>query len=213
MSKYAIAVPVRLGVASGLAMMAALIFPSLASAASTLDQSQTQYMYGSGITFGHDTTWEAQTFTAGRSGILYQVDLNLRTPFGGYGQDVIVQIRSVDPTGAPSNVILASATVPAASITANPEWVSVPLTPGARSLAGARYAIVVGTAPPGPFHCVCYVWGDAFSDVYPKGDGYASSDAGLTWPSHSVNDAAFRTYVAQLSDVTNVTVGGRLQAV
>src|SRR5919204_930284 len=193
MSRYAKPATMRFGIALSLAVMAALIFPSLASAASTLDQSQTQYRDG-GVTFGHDTTWEAQTFTAGRTGILYQVDLNLFVPFGGYGQDVIVQIRSVDPTGAPSNVILASATVPAASIPGNQGWVSVPLTPGARSLAGARYAIVVGTAPPGPFHCVCYVWSDASSDVYPKGDRYPSSDAGLTWPYHSVNDAAFRTY-------------------
>lgn len=106
-------------IAAGLA----LVSPTVA-AAGTLDQSQTNF--DSALSIGDDggaggPRVAAQTFTAGLSGNLDQVDLHLRRaspPMGescSGGSGVTVEVRTVSG-GVPSSTILANASVPASSI-------------------------------------------------------------------------------------------------
>jgi hypothetical protein len=143
-----------------------------------------------------------QTFTAGRTGNLDQIDVvflkdPLRTsPF-------TVEIRTVGG-GIPTETVLASTTVPAASVgaadlTGGPggnatpvddpaRWVSVPIGPVAVA-AGTQYAFVVldeGLA--------CRT-GRLDDDLYPGGD-WISSNFGGPFEAKPNADVAFRTYVS-----------------
>ena len=103
-----------------------------ASAAGTLDQKQETIDNYDGADNEHPL---AQTFTAGLTGNLDQIDLNWVG--GNTGPAVSIEIR---PTadGKPTNVVLASPSVPAASVpNAAPAWVSIPIPPVAVT-AGTR---------------------------------------------------------------------------
>ncbi len=172
-----------------------------ASEAGTLDQSQTSYSYA--LATVHASSEASQTFTAGTTGYLDQVDLFVQaqgTPPG----NLTVRIETV-VGGAPSGVVLASATVPAESVPSSgvPGWVSVPLRPRAAISAGTQYAIVL-SAPttdcprpdgrPGPSRCY-YGWGAGDGDPYPAGQALNSRDGGASWSVQGDLDQTFRTIV------------------
>jgi hypothetical protein len=183
--------------------------PGAAHATGTLDQSQTRI---DGFETVAAEQWIAQTFTAGRTGTLDQVDVAISKQ--GSPGPLFVQIRTVQPDGTPGALSLANATVPEASAS-NSEFtfVAVPLTPGTASVAGTHYAIVLGnlaTPPAGEPKKNFYRWGAACGAVfvppfpfctgvgtpYPGGRVLSSKDLGTTW--EFLNPAfamAFKTYV------------------
>jgi hypothetical protein len=174
--------------------------PVPASATGTLDQSQTATSQAAVSAGG--TSWVAQTFTAGITGGLDQVDLFLFRV--GSPGDLTVQIQDVSE-GVPSGSILASATVSEASVMqatggANPPftWVSVPLSPPAPVTAGTQYAIVL-SAPNAPAGINFYGWSFVSFDPYAAGELMLSRTSGSTWGDFADifegTDTAFKTYV------------------
>jgi hypothetical protein len=189
-----------------------LAAPGAAHATGTLDQSQTRIDGIDGIPV-YSQQWVAQTFTAGLTGTLDQVDVAIaRQESPG---PLIVQIRTVLPDGTPGG-LLATAMVPEASAPVWPTFtfVAVPLAPGTVSVAGTHYAIVLGNLSPPPGlggQVVNYRWGDACGAVfvppsctgavgspYPGGSVLTSKDLGTTWEKFGPTFAmAFKTYVTQ----------------
>jgi len=143
----------------------------------TLDQQQTDtsgaLFFGAGVV----NTSVAQTFTAGLSGVLDQVDLHLSAT-----ETATVAIRAVDSTGAPGSTVLASTSI--AAVTAA-TWVEATFSSPATVVAGTKYAIVVSSAGN-------VIWHAGSSEVYPAGDAYFSVTG--TWYGAEA-DAALKTYV------------------
>jgi hypothetical protein len=165
--------------------------------AQTLDQSQTNGDGGSFFIFGDQAG--AQTFTAGVTDTLDQVDLLVFRDASTTGA-LQVEIWATSgglPTGPP----LSSASVPAASVPVSPPgWVSVPLS-GPPLLAGTQYAIVVyaPTSANGSFY-----WTNSSGNVVPPGpiDLYPAGElffrpfgTGTFGGPFPPADFAFRTFV------------------
>jgi hypothetical protein len=185
---------------SALVALGSLLIVPSASATGTLDQSQT-------TTSGLEVTvaaseWVAQTFTAGITGNLDQVDLFLFRD--GSPGDLTVQIQGVSG-GVPSGSVLASTTVAQANVSDSFTfaWVSVPLSPPAPVTAGTQYAIVL-SAPSGSVFPVgnIYAWNYVFGNPYSGGRVVISSTSGSSWGDFAFvfddADTAFKTYVTPL---------------
>src|SRR5437588_3771144 len=109
-------------------------FAGAAWATGTLDQSQT--IFDAGFEGLSTPSFRlAQTFTAGLTGSLDQVDLLIAR--NGSPGDLTVEIRSASG-GVPSTTVLASAIVSESSVTPGGirVWVSVPFNIPAGSIAG-----------------------------------------------------------------------------
>ena len=160
-----------------------------ASAAATLDQSQTDTS-SLGLLV-RSVFPKAQTFTARRSGPLPQVDLALQSESESIPQmPVTVQIRDTSD-GAPSSTVLATTIVPASDLKPSPDfgWVSAHFADPATVQAGTQYAIVAFTSDGGAW------WlGIASTNAYPDGEAFATFDRGGTWHGQPL-DLAFKTYV------------------
>jgi hypothetical protein len=173
-----------------------------ASATGTLDQSQTNADAGVEGIPSVSGGRLAQTFTAGITGSLDQVDLLLAR--NGSPGDLTVQILSVSG-GVPSSTVLAAATVLESSVTPEgvPVWVSVPFAIPAASSAGTQYAIVISASS--ICGSDCYQWGTALSDPYAGGEALDSADSGSTWFSPGAGlDRAFKTYVTSPPSPTSI---------
>lgn len=170
------------------------VLPGVASAG-TLDQQQTAsenfYVIDSGSSL-------AQTFTAGISGSLDRVDLLLsETPSSGL-PPVKVDIRDVGSVG-PAPTVLASASIPAASIPQTFTFVPATFASPAAVAAGRRYAIVAYSGTEGSY----YKWGaEVSADLYPGGAVFSDTTNFPPGPSTLWNlvnggksDLAFKTYV------------------
>jgi hypothetical protein len=135
----------------------------------------------------------AQTFTAGISGGLDQVDLNLVTPVATPTAYLSVELRDVSG-GAPGGMILASQSVPVSRVSGVAAFVSVTFAPPAPVVAGSHYAIVAYTATPG-----ANAWGWTFSsavDPYPGGGIFSTTNSPPSGPwTPAIRDFAFKTYV------------------
>src|SRR5919109_876106 len=140
------------------------------AAAGTLDQQQTSFT-SSDIIAGPEPSPDfarsaAQTFTAGLSGQLDQVDLPLAKSIQTDGP-LTVEIRDV-VGGAPGTAVLASAAVPAASVplggTQQAVFVAAPFDSPADVAAGSQYAIGAYTGGDD-----VYNWGRAAADAHPGG--------------------------------------------
>jgi hypothetical protein len=184
------------------AVIAATVAASLAtavpaSAAGSLDQSQNNASAGTECLCEPFFSL-GQTFTAGITGNLDQVDLLLYR--AGSPGNLTVQIRTVSG-GVPSNTILSTATVAESSVpVGDPGWVSVPFSVPAISTAGTQYAIVL-SAPGVSSASPLYGWGTALGNPYAGGDAVTSVDSGANWfpligPDNTSLDRAFKTYVA-----------------
>lgn len=180
----------KIGLASGAAL--ALIFGVASSAsAGTLDQQQTDFSVGTGTIDSGETP--AQTFTAGLSGGIDQVDLHLESH--GPTTPVTVEIRDTSG-GAPGATVLAAQSVPASSIPTAGSWVTVNFATPAPVTAGSQYAVLAYSSPVTMIQH--YDWGYG-------GDSYAggrftytlSSPPTGPWTTGSTADLAFKTYVAQ----------------
>jgi Ca2+-binding RTX toxin-like protein len=174
----------------GLAVNAAL------AAAGTLDQSQTSAVAGFGV---GPSQHVGQTFTPGLSGSLDQADLYLGRTCTSPTGNLRVQIRTVSG-GTPTNDVLATASVPAASVpvgtnSQNYGWVEVPFAAAATVSAGTLYAIVASTGGTCPSIAYTYWWGLQIQNPYGGGTDVYSLDGGASWTISGVYDNAFKTYV------------------
>lgn len=178
------------GVLAAAVLMLGLV-PGLAHAG-TLDQQQTSNSSGAYNIFSGSAN--AQTFTAGITGALDQVDLHLFQN-GAVNAQLSVQIRDA-PGGLVGDTVLASSGI-GPGIGASPgAFMPIVFTAPAPIVAGVRYAIVVYTTTGGGSS---YSWGHSNSGPYASGQAF---QGGGTHPptggSFSViagTDFAFRTYV------------------
>lgn len=178
-----------------------LLTPVSASAAGTLDQSQTTQTPAGAAGWVTTSTWNAQTFTAGSSGRLDQIDLLLQR--SGFPGTLSVEIRTT-LDGTPTNTVLATATVPEAGVSCcSFDWISVPLATPAPSTIGTQYAIVLSAPTAGGCdssgNCDGFYWGAALTNPYPGGTQVFSNDGGANWFPVFLTpdlDFAFKTYVS-----------------
>jgi hypothetical protein len=140
--------------------------------------------------------WWAQSFDAGATGALDQVDLLLWK--SATTAPLNVEIRTLSG-GVPSQTVLASASVLPADVPTGigaQNWVSVPLTPSAPSVAGAQYAIVLSTTDPNrPYRWVASTPPAA---TYADGFGFRSITGGASWTAFTEIDHGFKSYVTVL---------------
>jgi len=177
------------------AVCSAVVVAGLTGASSawagTLDQQQTSFP-GDGGLFSDESP--AQTFTAGITGGLDQVDLVLAT-FGTPPASVTVEIRNA-PAGAPGTTVLATASLPTSAIGTTKEFIPVTFATPAPVVAGTQYAIVAYSPGTGGN---AVGWGlEGLSNLYPAGATFLSAEfpPGGTWEAGGAEtDFAFKTYV------------------
>ena len=172
-------------------------------------QNTTTTTTGSGFAFGVTTNWwQSQTFTAGVTGKVTRVDLELfcansGLACSGVNPDINVFIRTVNAgTGVPTTTTLASGTITGFS-DLNPAYRTATFAPGADVVAGTKYAIVWGistvrtTVPPGGLYgsmCSC----NPDTNPYANGQRATSTSGGSTWTMDNTTggrDMGFKVYV------------------
>lgn len=168
----------------------------VARASGTLDQSQTTFDTAALIAGpGGPPASEAQTFTAGLTGGLDRVDLLLNNT--GASAPLTVQIRNTSG-GAPGSSVLASASVPAASVPSSAGFVEVDFASPAPVKSGTQYAIVAYTADTSS---LVYEWALSTLNPYSRGAQWVSfASPPTTWTEISSDDFAFKTYVVKSQD-------------
>ncbi len=183
------------GTVGAIAALALLTAPAAASANGTLDQQQER----TDDAVGGDGD-VAQTFTAGLTGKLSEVELFLGKPLGlgksGLGS-LEIQIRNVEATGEPGAEVLAEQPLAA---TGHAEWRSIVFSAPAQVLSGTKYAILVFE----PTHTNGFQWSGGDGNPYPQGAAWSNhpSDVFLPpsgpWEELFASDGldfAFKTYV------------------
>lgn len=171
---------------------------SAGAKAGTLDQSQEGANDVAPPIFG--LVRQAQTFTAGITGGLDQVDLFLQAH----------QAHSFDPTGllveirtvagnVPSAVVLGSATIPASDVPPSgfPAFVDALFTTPVAVVAGTQYAIVASATDGFPKETS---WIRTNGNPYAGGSPFFKN-GGDPWTAHSSGDFKFRTYVAPAANL------------
>jgi hypothetical protein len=131
----------------------------------------------------------AQTFTAGRTGVLTGVNVDVQ----GFGSSRLrVAIRTVED-GLPTALVLTETALDSSSSSLS-ELITFPQQ--VQVVSGTEYAIVVsydGAPPPGPGQGQGG-WAGATGNAYPSGALLFSVD-GVSWSGEPGFDAHFRTYV------------------
>ena len=173
-----------------------------AGEAQVVDQSFTNPPYSSAaVTSLTGDTLFAQSFTAGLTGQLTGADVLVFDGTSGFGgnpppvSDMTVQIRAVSG-GVPTDTVLASYTVPASNLVANPngQFTHVDFPTGVSVTPGQVFALTIGGAGVG-----CYLQAGADA-TYAGGQAFVKSHAGYPWapypdPGGRTADFLFRTYV------------------
>jgi hypothetical protein len=180
-----------------IAVLTAAVCVALPASASagTLDQQQTDVSGGMAVIVvdpSSITQSLAQTFTAGSSGALDQVDLHLGRFDASTPGPLTVEIRDVvSTTGAPGTSVLASATLPGASVPVGVGGlVAVHFASPPTVTAGTKYAIVAYSGDSN-----AYVWGRGTGDRYAGGGNFASAASPPSTWFVAPSDLAFKTYV------------------
>ena len=172
---------------------AAALIPAAGASAGTLDQQQTISNFG-GLQVDSGNS-KAQTFTAGITGQLDQVDLALSgmsvtTP-------LTVQIRDGSAT-APGDTVLAGASVPTTAVTSSESFVPITFTSPASVTAGTQYSIVALNGSPPVSGWFWYSGQAAPDSAYVGGKLYGVMNGTGTGPWAEGNpqaDFEFKTYV------------------
>jgi hypothetical protein len=167
---------------------AGLLGAAPAAAQGTLDQSFTDTSGAIGV-FG--AIQLAQTFTAGRTGLLPEVDLELE----GEGNPLTVDIETADANHHPSGTVLASTTIPASAVLPGVfRWTPAVFSAPTFVVAGTQYAIVLADPANMGNGGGGFVarYGDS---TYPGGYGLVSMDSGTTWFDFRGEALGFKTYV------------------
>jgi hypothetical protein len=181
-----------------------LVVPEAASAG-TLDQQQPD---GAPPGFDVDSTQSmAQTFTAGLSGGLDQVDLKLSETATAVTLPLMVEIRNA-AGGQPGDTVLAGESIPASAAPPfmSPAFVPVSFASPAPVTAGTQYAIVAYNADLAPTRF--WGWADAAANPYAPGSAFfqGASPPGPTWTNTIAGtDLAFKTYVVTPTPAAAVT--------
>jgi len=174
----------------------AALMPAAGASAGTLDQQQTISNFG-GLQVD-STQSKAQTFTAGLTGQLDQVDLALSDM--GATTPLTVQIRDGSAT-APGDTVIASASVPTSDVPSIESFVPIPFASPALVTAGTQYSIVALNDSSGWF------WYSGKTDTasaYVGGRLYGSPNGppgtGPWTEGNTMADFEFKTYVAPPSN-------------
>ena len=168
-----------LAVCAGMLLLGLLPGPALANVPSNLDQSNNPSgVISVSLPSGPPTT-VAQTFTAGKSGLLSGVDLYLRRDPAG---TINLSIEGTTSGGLPDGTdkVTSSASVPVTD-----GWIHFSFWSPLSVTAGTLYAIVFSGVS-----TVAY----ASLDTYPGGQGLLLSGSWTPFSSPAI-DFAFRTYV------------------
>jgi hypothetical protein len=188
---------------AAIAVSAILLLVPGPALAGTLDQQQTALEQLSYTAQGRSL---AQSFTAGITGGLDQVDIALSRGLNQPAAYVSVEIRDVS-NGVPGSSILASNSFTSTDIPVGPAdsaWFSVNFAPAAPVVAGTQYAVVIYTATP---DTAPYDWRASnpydHVDRYPAGTEFLTNSSPPTgqvsWLFESdptlQADFAFKTYV------------------
>ena len=173
---------------------AAALIPAAGASAGTLDQQQTLNTFG-GLQVDSSNS-KAQTFTAGLTGQLDQVDLALSgmsvtTP-------LTVQIRDGSAT-APGGTVLASASVPTSAVTSSESFVPITIASPASVTAGTQYSIVALNDSPAISGWFWYAGKTDTASAYEGGRLYSSPNGppgtGPWFEGNTMADFEFKTYV------------------
>jgi hypothetical protein len=185
----------RLALAMTIGCAVCLVIPG-AAVAGTLDQQQTGATAPDSEVYSNEA-W-AQTFTAGISGGLDQVDLNLAQQIAGHSAPttpLTVEIRNVSG-GLPGGSVLGTQSIAPATPPVYPAngFVPVNFSPTVPIVAGTQYAIVASTTGGSSGE---YGWYGAGGDTYMRGDPFFQQPPGTgPWTMPATLDLSFRTYVA-----------------
>ena len=200
-------------VVPAVAAILALGVAAPAAHAGTIDQDTADFFGASEEAIdGQDSV--AQTFTAGRSGLLDRVDLALFIAPDVITRPLTVQIREIDGDGAPGRTVLASADVTPTSVP-HEDWTPVSFSSPAAVTAGTSYAIVAYMLYPGfavfpepPFR-ERWLW-EAPSAAYAGGSTFLTRTSPPEgWSGGPLaGDRAFRTYVAPAQADLSVRIAG-----
>jgi hypothetical protein len=178
---------------------AAALIPAAGASAGTLDQQQTLSNFG-GLQVANNNS-KAQTFTAGLTGLLDQVDLALS---GGVdaATPLTVEIRDGSAT-APGDTVLATASVPTSAVASTESFVPVTFTSPASVTAGTQYSIVALNG--GASSAAGWFWYSGkpttgTASAYEGGRLYSSPNGppgtGPWFEGNTLADFEFKTYVA-----------------
>jgi hypothetical protein len=166
--------------------------------AGTLDQQQTDISTGGYGIFRTESL--AQTFRAGLSGGLDQIDLYLSTT-GSPSSPLNVEIRDV--SGGKPSMVLATHVVPTSHIPAAGGWVSIVLDTPVPVTAGTQYAI--DAYSPTPLADGTYRWPGAPGEDPDRVSFYSvTRPPSATWSQLPDGIFAFKTYVTPVTPVTPV---------
>lgn len=154
------------------------------SAGVTLDQSQVS-ITGAGSAAFSQTTWLAQKFTAGTTGRLTKLDINLRNTAGGTGTPLIELYT--DNAGSPGTLICRSS-IASSSLSSSYDYKTVRFFEPPLLTATTVYWIIARIQPTASNS---YSWSSTTNATTAK----TSTDSGNTWnaTSYSLN---FRQYYA-----------------
>lgn len=174
-------------VAATCALVALAAFAGRASAAGIVDQSYTpggasaSFFIESGQSIG-------QTFTAGITGTLTGVDVEIQSFGGAPSQSVSLEIVGVAGGAPNTSDVLATATIPPVDIPSSAGFVHVDLGAGTSVTSGTQYAIFLSTTAPS---CCSGNW------ATDSQAGYSGGAEGVINPSWAdlSNDMGFITYV------------------
>jgi hypothetical protein len=183
----------RILTAALFAACAACLADPGAAFAGTLDQQQ----LSSGTPPGRDVDngeSMAQTFTAGLSGGLDQVDLKLSQTPTAVTLPLTVEIRNA-PGGSPGGTVLASGSIPASAAppSGSPAFVPVVFASPAPVTAGTQYAIVAHNGDIAPTRF--WGWADDGTNPYASGSTFFAQPPSAPWTNVAGTDLAFKTYV------------------
>jgi hypothetical protein len=169
--------------------------------AGTLDQQSTDTS-GSGFAMFSAQSL-AQTFTAGRSGGLDQVDLSLLIT-GSPSAPLNVEIRNAYG-GTPGTTVLASHSLPASGLPTTFTFVPISFAVPAAVVAGIQYAIVAYTSTP----TGSYRWANSATNSYAGGGALFSPNSPPSfWGESAEGDQAFKTYLTPPDTTPPETVIG-----
>jgi hypothetical protein len=137
----------------------------------------------------------AQTFTAGQSGPLSRVDLNLASLNNPGGGSLSLSIYPTDGAGTPVTTGTALATSGSASVpyVLTGVWVSFSFASPFSVTAGTMYAIVFDTQGGG---ANVYAFGSN-TNAYSRGAAWLASPSWVSMTSPDPNDFDFRTYLEE----------------
>lgn len=155
-----------------------------------LDQSMLQENYGDYDFKG--TNYLAQTFQAGITGQLFQIQLNLKKV--GAPDNFIVEIRDI-VSGHPGSTILASQEVSNALVGESHAVITVIFSQPCSMVAGTSYAIVLHIKNDTGDSGNQYFNYGIGEDTYLNGMAGVSSNSGTSWTMVDWLDMYFATYV------------------